>query len=394
MPLKPTDVLGQLRQKRTDFGDFRRRSQGILHHYHTALATLSGHSIPQLHQTLPPEISRPGAFPLPKETPTPHWIIPAHLQWTNRESSLAWARDRLMGVTTFAVDGSQIFPSKEVSVPIALVQVGWFENGHQPNGQYQKDVTADLMTPTDFGPSDQGESWDAQVSRRRFHREVERVIQYMEDHAHDANRLVFFDGSLVATYAEPFDPVSKRHYVADLVHLLEASEHFRVPLVAYIDTSTAGDLVLLLRSLSPALLELSDASDLPDAHLLAPLMAWGDRTLFFHCQRPGILSDYGDPGDKILFTYLKTTRDAPPARLEMPLWMYEAGLCSTVLEWVRAEVIVGGGYPYAIETADQVAALRGGDRRTFYRILQEWADHEQLSLRFSRKMASKVRRRR
>lgn len=65
----------------------------------------------------------------------------------------------------------------------------------------------------------------------------------------------------------------------------------------------------------------------------------------------------------------------------------------TVLNWVRAEVIVGGGYPYAIETADQTAVLQGPDRQLFYRILQDWADREDLNLRFSRKMISKTRRR-
>jgi hypothetical protein len=105
------------------------------------------------------------------------------------------------------------------------------------------------------------------------------------------------------------------------------------------------------------------------------------------------LDHYGDQQDQIIFSYLQTTRDRPPARLEMPLWIWEAGLAERVLNWVKAEVIIGGGYPYAIETADQTAVLQAGDRQLFYRILQEWADRESLNVQFSRKLVSKMRRR-
>ncbi|MEM7293649.1 MAG: hypothetical protein AAF420_09700, partial [Pseudomonadota bacterium] len=47
----------------------------------------------------------------------------SNLQWGSREHSLQWVNEHLSGVTTFAVDGSQIFPSKDLSLPIALVQV-------------------------------------------------------------------------------------------------------------------------------------------------------------------------------------------------------------------------------------------------------------------------------
>jgi hypothetical protein len=56
-------------------------------------------------------------------------------------------------------------------------------------------------------------------------------------------------------------------------------------------------------------------------------------------------------------------------------------------------LIIGSGYPYAIETADQTAVLKTEDRQIFYRLLQDWADEEELNLRLSRKMVSKVRRR-
>ena len=63
------------------------------------------------------------------------------------------------------------------------------------------------------------------------------------------------------------------------------------------------------------------------------------------------------------------------------------------MDWIRGELIIGNGYPYVIETADQAAVLKAEDRQTFYRILQDWAEEQELKLRFSRKMVSKTRRR-
>jgi hypothetical protein len=63
------------------------------------------------------------------------------------------------------------------------------------------------------------------------------------------------------------------------------------------------------------------------------------------------------------------------------------------VDWVRGEIVIGSGYPYVIETADQTAVLQNTDRQSFFRILQDWADQAELRLRFSRKMVSKHQRR-
>ena len=75
------------------------------------------------------------------------------------------------------------------------------------------------------------------------------------------------------------------------------------------------------------------------------------------------------------------------------MWVYDAGRAEQIINWVRGEVAIGGGYPYVIETADQVAVVQERDRQTFFRILQDWAEKENLKLLLSRKMVSKARRR-
>lgn len=98
-------------------------------------------------------------------------------------------------------------------------------------------------------------------------------------------------------------------------------------------------------------------------------------------------------GHRIGFTYLKTTAAAPPARIDVPMWVPERGLLDEVLDLVRAEVIVGNGYPYVIEAADAAAVLSARDRDAFYAIFQHFTEEQGLRLRVTQKAASKARRR-
>lgn len=390
MPVKPSQILSLLDKKREDFTTFDKTALQELQLYLAALNQMSQQSDRTLLESLN-GMKDCGARPLEPFGKRPGWVIPSNLVWQNREESLAWVRDRITGVSTFSVDGSQIYPSKDFSIPVALVQIGWYENLHLPTGEYQKDVALDVLTPNDLRVG-RGDLADRRVNLRRFEMETDRLIQYMEERAGEQNCLAFFDGSLVVTFAEAFDEETRTFYVKCIRKLLQASEDYRVPLIGYIDTTTARDLTEMLQRLA----NLPEGKAIHDAQLFNRSkieMKWGDRTPLFLCQRPGVRDLYHEQADRIAFTYLKTNRDHYPVRIEMPLWIYEKGWHDRILDWVRAEVIIGGGYPYVIETADQVAVLKTEDRQTFYRLLQEWAEQENLQLRLSRKMVSKVRRR-
>jgi hypothetical protein len=125
------------------------------------------------------------------------------------------------------------------------------------------------------------------------------------------------------------------------------------------------------------------------------LKNWGDRTPFCYSRRHG-LDAFIDPqtGESLVgFVYLQTTSDNPPARLDVPSWIYEEGLLDEVADTVRAECVIGLGYPYPLETADQTAVITVRDREIFLQALQGFAKENNLNLRVSRKAASKGRRR-
>jgi len=64
-----------------------------------------------------------------------------------------------------------------------------------------------------------------------------------------------------------------------------------------------------------------------------------------------------------------------------------------MLDLVRAECVVGGGYPYAVETADAVAVISYKDQQRFYALFQQFAEREGIALTLARKAMSKQSRR-
>jgi hypothetical protein len=130
------------------------------------------------------------------------------------------------------------------------------------------------------------------------------------------------------------------------------------------------------------------------------LLGWGARTPLFVCKRGSadqkqisVLEEFESQQQSIGFVYLKTGSQAPPARLEIPMWIHRQGLLDQVLDVVRAEVVVGNGYPYAIEAADAAAVISTRDREAFYALFQQFAERQGIKLHVSQKATSKARRR-
>jgi hypothetical protein len=214
--------------------------------------------------------------------------------------------------------------------------------------------------------------------------------------------LAFLDGTLqLQLTANNNSGGDAPDYIGTLRKLVLHSRDTNVPVVGYIDQSYARDLVVLLNTIKKVARR--NPSLLFDAQLLgasatnetALLDGWGARTIFFYCLRRGLVHDFVDEAMRPLvgFAYLQTVMDATPARLDLPAWVYDAGLLDEVVDTVRAECVVGNGYPYPIETADAAASLNPDDREKFVRFLGEFSRRNQLDFRIARKRTSKNRRR-
>src|SRR6266536_2800875 len=413
-----------LNLKRGQFNAFDDSFSDQLHAYRHALETLYTRypSSTHLDHRLPPDgIGMPSAGARPTME-YDRWLVHAThnnyhspkilfgSEFENHEQAREWA-ECIEGITTLAVDGSQLQPWRDASIPVALIQVGFFANPHARGRPYTKDVRMEVLSPDEIMEEAKNESIDPdsypysemQVTLRRYLLEVETLCNQMEQYAHARRRgdpayspVVFFDGSLVVSFALTMPSPYRERYISAAVSLLRTSEQQRVPLIGFVITSYARDIITMLRRLDTMQPEpvLRETKKIHDALLWQGRLSWGDRTPAMICARGDILEGYGPYRESVAFCYLQTSAHRAPARLEFPRWMIDDGVLEPVLDVVRAEIIAGGyGYPYAIETADAVSVITAQDRLEFYAQFQEFIERQGLKFTFSTKAASKSRRR-
>jgi hypothetical protein len=401
-----THVMSALERRRVDFVNFERGMRDEVGELAARLRALAGRTSEEVRRASEAEGVRV-TYPSDELERARGAVVPFAERWRSHEEARRWALSVLSNRATFAADGSQLFPGREASVPVAAVQVASFENPHTPEGRYLKDVHFEVITPDELRAGGRGfDSPEQVVGARRFELEAEAVRAFLERRRGWRSRgerapVAFFDNTLV--FSSPggdSETFFSKRYATALARLIALSRETEVPVVGYVDHSYAPDVRDLLEAFYKDLPE----TNVYDARILSaheveggePLLnAWGDRTIFWHCRRRGLAASFFDERGTPLvgFVYLQTTGDGSPARLDIPAWVQESGLLEEVVDAVRAECVVGNGYPYAVETADEAAVMTARDREQFLRVMQDFAAEHRLDFRLSRKPASKARRR-
>jgi hypothetical protein len=408
-------LIEELGKKRDEFAEFGVAWAEQARDYVGRLRALGGESVEEIKRKADAGIAAGvargvSALPTREIERERSFVVPFAPRWRTHEEARAWAVDQLSDRVTFAADGSQIMPGREISLPVAAVQVAWFENPHTRDGaQYRKEWNFTLISPKELLETE-GVAATASdlVGLRRVESELEAARAFMQRRVgwrerRERTPVAFFDGTLLLSTARVSGETLNlaNAYIAAIVETVKLSRKTRVPLVGYIDQSYARDIVRMLdvvaqrKSQSPMVF---DAQLFSSAEADAsPLFgAWGDRSVFCECLREGLTDDFRDEAGHALvgFLYLQTTAPGSvPARLDIPTWVAEDGLIDDVIEAVQAECVVGNGYPYALETADEAAVITLRDREQFLRAVQDFAEANDLSFRVSRKAISKQHRR-
>ncbi len=377
----------QLADKKSEFQDFERQQRNELAVYLEKLHQLEKVSVAEIVLKIGGNLES-GSAPTFELDENETLGIRFGKTWNNHEESRAWAFEILKNRTTFAVDGSQIPPTRDISLTVAAVQIGWFENPHNEDERYEKDVDFTILSPKDLMPNPA----ESRVSERRIQEEIRKTKEFLAKKKGWQNRkermpLAFYDNTLLVPF--PLSKEGKSKYIEEIVSLVEFSKECEVPLVGYVARSFSRDLLTFLDVFNGEEIE---NSSIFDADILFPavLKFWGDRTAFLISKRKGLHEFFGE---SVGFVYLQTTTNASPARIEIPTWIYENELLDEVIDVVRAECVVGLGYPYALETADATAVITRNDQENFYRILEEFSIENAINYKISRKAASKGRRR-
>lgn len=401
-------LKNELNERLGEFARFEEAWREDVSDYARRLRRLDGRTAIEVCDAVS-DYKEPGALPSRELDLHGSMIVSFSERWRTHEEARRWAIEVLQNRTTFAADGSQLLPGREVSIPVAAVQVAWFENPHTRDGLYEKGVRFHIVSPKELLEDyDERSTADTIVGLRRFMLETEALCMFLEKKKGWRERgertpVAFFDGSLLISFGMPRTQIQSG-YVNAVTRLVKLSRDTKVPVIGFVDQSYARDLVALLNLLDGRDRD-TRPSSIYDAQLLSALIesessmplvnAWGVRSSFCYCKREKLSEAFSDENGQPLigFSYLQTTGDSAPARLDIPVWIYEAGLLDDVVDTVRAECVSGLGYPYAIETADEAAVITARDRQQFLRAIQDFAAREKFAFHISRKAASKMRRR-
>ena len=403
--LYPELLTSELRRQREDFQRYASEQSSDLQFYLGALRRLETTDFSELEKNLS-RFENVGARPADELRGKKSFIFAFSEKWKNHEEARSWANRILQNRTTFAADGSQIYAEKDTSLPVGAIQIGWFENPHSAAQRYEKNAFFQILSPRVLLENQEDPmNPETRVGEKRFHAEVDKTKEFLNKKCGWQERgermpLAFFDNTLLVSFSLPQTDLQESFLQAS-VNLVRLSRDKRVPLVGYVDRSFSRDLLHLLDAFEGQ--RNADKKTLYDATILnakigdaaSILGGWGNRTCFCYSDRKG-LSRFNDArtGQSLVgFVYLQTTFDSAPARLDIPSWIYEENLLDEVLDTVRAECVIGLGYPYALETADQTAVITMRDREIFLGALQEFANREKLNFSVSRKNVSKGRRR-
>jgi hypothetical protein len=391
----------ELEEKGGEFRRYLEAQKAAALFYLKALERLENTPPAEIAQKLS-QLENPAA--IPSDELKGSFSFPFEQSWKNHEQARAWAMDILKDRTTFAADGSQLYLEKETSLPIGAVQVGWFENPHDGTIRYEKNAKFQVLLPEQLLLLGEPVIPERRVGEIRMEEEIAVFRHFFKNKKGWRERgermpLAFFDGTLMLSDRHP-EKGMPANSEPRLLELIDLSRECGVPLVGYIDRSFARDIVSMLDGIEdrgPGGQTLYDASILSSGIDGIPkkLKSWGERTAFCFSRRRG-LDAFLDPStgrSRAGFTYIQTTSGGGPARLDIPSWIHTDGLLEEVLDVVRAECVVGLGYPYAIESADQASVISSPDREKFLRALQGFAVREKLGFNVARKAESKTRRR-
>lgn len=421
MPIDKHGVAAELEANVEEITAYLTDDTGIVKRYRDAFEQLPEEwTTSEIHAALQ-DASYPGAYPTDEFDEAESLIVP-HPEsdgWENHEEVNEWAREILHDVPVMAVDGSQLPPTTEFNLPLAYVQAAAAINYHHAAGRLDRDIDGRLLTPDEVTQESETGDYrfvDSQlVGHHRFEQEgallIEQLVALADARAAgeiEHTPVVFYDGPLIASFATPLKPETRDRYISTLSRVIAASQHHEIPLVGYVAGSNATELVKMTRLLHRD--EFETDRLIPDARVLTELMSpWGDTTIPLISKRDGSIDALQTTyegkryefRDDILFSYLNVPPGNGLDRIEFPGWLYRSdgpdgyeSMYDYTIEIVRAEAGIGRGYPEILQQADSDAVLDHQDRKQFHRIVQRWAESNDVPIEWDTKALSKERRRR
>jgi hypothetical protein len=403
MPLYRDKVARELERSKAEFSDPEDRKRAV-EAYRTASEDIHERSTKGEIEVRLGEYEQPGALPTGEFDEFDDLCVPFGQTWESHEAVNEWARECLEDRAVIAADGSQIDPVREFDRPVGLVQALWLVNHHSNKREFERDVEVEILTPEDLLMDDSDSGYmrvdTEEVAVARFELEMQVLGELIEEYSDvEPTPVAMYDGPLTLSFAQMFDQERRDRYAEALSKVLAASECHEVPFVGFTSGSKAGDIGTMLDRLG----EISVSQKVQDFRMLLPYVEnWGDRSQLYVCRRDSSLDwlstsyrgETYDFSEDIAFCYMNTGSGFALDRVDMPRWIIDSGFSEEVLRVVRADAAVGRGYPEILSAADTDAVISREDREYFLDMYQDFAEENDIQLRWMDKALSKKRRRR
>jgi len=299
--------------------------------------------------------------------------------------------------TVFATDGSQIAPSHHEIAYCYLLNIGrvmlhYGESRYPlldsiPEIFYEAD---DLYISRQWGIKT--EEW---MGYRRTISEAlilaELGCEWVKNNSHNLGSpiLAMVDGSLIYWFLESLPSEARNRILNPILDAWNKLKLAGIPLIGYLSASRSNESLSFLRLKGCIYDEPDCIGNCPNVGFggfgftekapcqsfepLRDVIFWGS------ILRPGersplwqssarILDLYGD--NTIYFCYVNVGTEV--ARIDMPEWVAEdEEMLELVLGMMLAQVQKGYGYPVVLAEAHNQAVVRGGDRASFFALLEQ-----------------------
>jgi hypothetical protein len=406
MPLDYNEIANQLAKNLPSFESFAKKQEVEFALLKSAIPGVFSQDFAALDAQLSALGVETGARPTIEYQPG--LLKPFPRAFTSLKECVDYARQVLQGVSFTCTDGSQIYPSPDFSIPVAVVQVVHYRNEHSVDRLYEKKSHVEILPPDkleySFPGSSRVEFGNEPVNARRAELELEVLCQEMikvgKRPSRPKSAMFMTDGSLIVSFTQELAPSMQKIYVSAVYKALDTSNMVGYPFLGFVDSSAAKDVVRMISLLNGK--GMPEIKYIPDAAILeyyftrvqGKILKPGDRTSAFICDRADNVykSFYKATGRLIAFFYIKLNSEHM-ARVEFPAWcLDQPGLVDQIATVVLAESFAGAGYPHSVDQAHHACVIQNDDREKFYRLFQLFASENKLSFKIKNKAKSKRRR--
>lgn len=286
--------------------------------------------------------------------------------------------------TVIATDGSQIAPNHHEIAYCYLLNVGRVMLHYGQNRQPLLDSLPEVFYRAEdlYASRQWGIRTEEWMGYRRTASEAVVLAELAGTAPMSVPTLAMVDGSLIYWFLEQLPSEARDRILPLIIDAWDQLHEFGIPFMGYLSASRSGEALNFLRlqacphenpdctTYCPNQLEKAACQvlePLKDSALWTIQLQPGQRSAFWKSSAR-IIDSYDN--HIIYFCYVHVGTEI--ARIELPAWVAEDSvLLEQSLALMLAQVQKGYGYPVVLAEAHNQAVVRGGDRASFFALLEQ-----------------------